>query len=312
MTCRNKGASWILSISDVKVRICGDVTAAHIVQVLINLFSGFAFPDDPGSDSPPTLSCHYLSGPYDAFSPEPIDLTKTDHPIKARLYQIANRLQGPCTDEDPGMFVVGFLNGCLFYRQGSGRALCLLFCGKDGGDFLVGSLHKLLFVFLCLAMAEESRFLIHGAAVKNGPDGYIFWGASGAGKTTVASFSARQHVLSDDAPLLMKIRDHYFCCATPFCQLNRAGQDFESLHHLVAIRRQFFLHKAEALNMMDRAKSEALMEILSRHLHGFRFMNRLLKGKAFHFFYEFCLHTPAQDLYFTKDNRFWELIFPKG
>jgi len=310
MICRNKEASWVLSISDVKVRICGDATAARIVQMLKHLFPGFAFPDDAVSDSQLTVSCHCLSMSHEAFSPEPIDVTKTEHPMKVSLYRMANQLHGHCPDHDPDMLVIGFLNGCLFYQQGSKSALCLLFRGTDEGDFVVGSLHKLLFVFICLAMAEKSRFLIHGAAIKKGPDGYIFWGSSGAGKTTVASFSAREQVLSDDAPLIMKSDDHYYCYGTPYCQLDRTDHHFESLHNPVSITRQFFLHQAEGLNINDRAKSEALREILSRHVHGFRFMNRLLKGKAFHFFYEFCLRIPAQDLYFTKDDRFWGIIPP--
>jgi hypothetical protein len=157
-------------------------------------------------------------------------------------------------------------------------------------------------------MAERGRVLVHGAAIRNRQDGYIFWGPSGAGKTTIAGFSDRKDVLSDDAPVLMRREETFFCAPSPFCQLEPYDGGVSQGMQPIPMAMNIFLQQAQDLNLVHKKMSDALAEIISGHIHGFELMDNVLKKKVFHFIYDFCTQIPAYDLCFTKDNRFWKLL----
>ncbi|MCX7982656.1 MAG: hypothetical protein N2572_07085 [Syntrophales bacterium] len=190
---------------------------------------------------------------------------------------------------------IGFLNGLLSFYWGEGKAKLVLFADREGNNFLTGSAHRLLFVSFALWAAEHNEYLVHGAAFGNKKRGFLFWGSSGAGKSTISAFFPPDEFFSDEAPLLYRKNGSFYCARTPFNQT--VTIDSSSLASS-RIKRCFFLHKHDKLFITQRDRRTALAEIMKGHIHGFPFMPREVKKKAFDFFLDFSYAVPAFDLYF--------------
>lgn len=200
--------------------------------------------------------------------------------------------------------LIGFLNGVLAYNVRSQRGHLHLF-RSTGKNFLMGSLYKLLFLFMAIAMAEQNKFMIHGAGIVRKSEGFLCLGASGAGKSTVAGYVSREDVLSDDAPVISKERGGFTIHASPFSQVNLFEKKAVNHHQNEApLTKLMFLKQANHVDLKFRDKRSALAELLQKHLHGFDLMDRELKVSVFHFCYELCSSVPVFDLYFQKDGQF--------
>ena len=299
--------SWILSVGGKNIRIGADRDAADIILMLRKLFTDFNIPDlQVHIDAEFIVRYAPSFNGYQTLSKKPTNLRKTQLFTELQRQMQLEVFSDGINGADDHDLAVGFCNGMMIYNDRSKRAICILWQGGQEENFLVGSLHKLLFIFLCLFMAAREYFFVHSAAVQYEGRGYIFWGPSGAGKTTIAGFAEKHNVYSDDAPIIFRKQDAFFCSVSPYRQLDKpTGQ---STRRTIPIHKNIFLHKANDLRIIDRSSSQALAEIIPSHFHNYEFMSLDMKRKAFDFSYDLCRTVPSYDLYFTKDNRFWDLI----
>lgn len=63
---------------------------------------------------------------------------------------------------------------------------------------------------------KQGGLLFHGAGIVRGGQGFLFFGRSGSGKTTVARLSPHDTVLNDDLVVLMPSDDDWTMWSTPF------------------------------------------------------------------------------------------------
>ena len=63
---------------------------------------------------------------------------------------------------------------------------------------------------------EDDCLFFHGAGIINNNSGYVFFGPSNAGKTTVTEFSTNYSILGDDMVMLRKSNGKFHVYATPF------------------------------------------------------------------------------------------------
>lgn len=307
MRCPSRRDSWVLSLQACDIRLVADEAATPVLTALRSLFLGFVTSASKGIQGELTVLLDASSAYDQRFTADLQDLNIMGHPLAAHLDQVITSRCGWLAAEGERVIKIGFLNGVLAYNRGRRKAVCLLFRERANKPFWVGSLHKLLFIFLCLLMADSGRYFVHSAAIRRGQEGFIFWGASGAGKTTVAGFSKRRDVLSDDAPILWREEGDFYCSPSPFVQLEHHGE--EIIHaSRVPVKRNLFLHHSPVLMLEKKRPSEALHEILSGHIHGYEWMDRDSKTKAFYFFCDYCRQIPAFDLHFSKDDSFWTLV----
>lgn len=208
---------------------------------------------------------------------------------------------------------IAFLNGCLFFDEGTGRGFIYLFYSKKAIHFMA-SLLKLIFVFTCFTLAGRDRIMVHGAGIGSGRGkdraGYLFVGKSGAGKSTVAGLSPGGRLLSDDAvAVAVGGADAIHIHATPFRQSEMVGMERKRLY----LRREklagiYFLHQAAETITTPREERAAFAELLKDHIHCFEIMGAPLKRQAFFVCRRLCAAAPAWDLYFRKDPSIWEII----
>jgi len=78
------------------------------------------------------------------------------------------------------------------------------------------ALDSLLRMFLSWALLPEQGFLLHAATVVHHGKAYVFFGRSGAGKSTVSRLSPSGSVLTDEISLLKCVDGEWRAFGTPF------------------------------------------------------------------------------------------------
>jgi len=208
---------------------------------------------------------------------------------------------------------IGFLNGCLIFDESSNGGLIYIFYSEAANHF-VATLLKLLFVFTCLTMVNRGRLMVHGAGIKKGKGrgGYLFFGTSGTGKSTVAALSSGDVILSDDVTVIEVAGGACHIHATPFRQVGSEQSSPKRLYlQHEKLDKLLFLHQSAMTSIQPREQRNAFTELLKEHLHCFEVMGEPLKRQAFHLCRAVCEMTPSYDLFFRKDPGFWELVLAK-
>ncbi|MHB8910157.1 MAG: hypothetical protein ACYDAA_14890 [Syntrophales bacterium] len=295
-TCRNKMKKIIVIVAGTSVVIEADEDIATLLKPLNQVFRGFLKPQGPATVQL-TVSYNHIKT-FRRFSAFPRRLAPNED-RKSLMGEVKERYR---FSEAP--LVVGFLNGVLAYNGYSQRGHICLF-RSHGKNFITGSLHKLLFLFIAIVLTEQGKLMIHGAGLKLGAEGCLFVGHSGSGKTTVAGYAPREGVLSDDAPVVTRNGGAFTIHASPFSQVDLFDCKAADHHRKEApLRRLIFLKKANHLELKRRDKRSALAELLQAHIHGFELMDRDLRTRVFQFCGDLCAAVHTFDLHFQKDNRF--------
>jgi len=291
----------ILVIAGTSITIQTDEATAFLITPLKEFYRGFLKTRGLTSIEL-TVSYNHLFA-YHKFKTFPIDLREKQDVQTLQLLRHVERLY---PFDTPLLF--GFLNGILAYNPKSPKAHIHLF-RSDGKNFIMGSLHKLLFLFMAIIMADQGKLMIHGAGLRIKSEGCLFLGASGAGKSTVAGYAERKDVLSDDGPVVTRNRGAFTIHASPFSQVDLFDGKARNHHRKeVQLTKLVFLRQANCLDLKRRDKRSALAELLRDHIHGFDFMGSELKTRVFWFCCDLCTSVPAFDLYFQNDDRFLSLF----
>ncbi|MGA3206868.1 MAG: hypothetical protein ABSE05_03485 [Syntrophales bacterium] len=294
----------ILSIADIRIAVRVEKHLEGFLAPLTTLFSGFL---SNASEPAAFLNVSYDHlRTYPNFKDMTADLHAENCPAGKELINQIGKVY-PISRHS---IVVGYLNGCLAYNLSSNEAYLLLFGSHDQNNF-VATLHKMLFIFFSFVLGEKNRFLVHGAGLedKHGEGGFLFLGDSGTGKTTVASFAGMDAVLSDDAPVLGTEDGIFYIFSSPFSQVNMFEErSSDYFRKKVQLRRLLFLIKADELRVLPRERHTAMMQMLKSHVHSFELLNRELRISAFNFCYDLCRSIPAYDLYFQKNDKFWDAL----
>ncbi len=288
-----------LVIAGTLVAVQLDGAMAALQSQLRDIFRGFLAP--AGSAAVRLIVSYDHRTAFNQFAANPALITQTEDSVPllrrvAELYPFDRPL------------VIGFRNGILAYRVGAQEALLYLFRSEER-NILVGSLLKLLFLFLAVVMVERDRLMVHGAGLRLGSEGTLFLGVSGAGKSTVAGYAARNDLLSDDAPMITRNGRSFAIHASPFSQVDLFDRKAADHHRREApLTRLVFLRQADRLALEPRDKRSVVAELLREHIHGIAVMGGELRGRAFAFCCDLCAAVPGFDLFFQNDAHFLTLF----
>jgi hypothetical protein len=154
-------------------------------------------------------------------------------------------------------------------------------------------------------LALSQGLLLHSSAVVKNKKAYLFFGASGEGKSTVAELSKSHQVLGDDVIVIKKKGSQYFAFSTPWKQKPFIKPRPCLSAPLEAI---FFLKKAKKISFKPISKPEALVRILSWHTHFFFYTARPMVDKIFFTAARLVKSIPAYEMEFSKDKDFWPAL----
>jgi hypothetical protein len=183
-------------------------------------------------------------------------------------------------------------------------------CGKLAIARLEGDpLHRAFENFLRVVAAHwflrRGSLLIHASGVVRGGAAYLFFGPSGAGKTTVTLQSEGDLILGDDLILLQAKGEAFEACSVPFRGLYREAPETDRAFPLAAAYRliqdrEDFVEEIPA----SRAAAE-LMASLPFVMEGEG------GGRAVEIAARLARVVPVHRLHLRKSPGFWSVIRPQ-
>jgi hypothetical protein len=161
------------------------------------------------------------------------------------------------------------------------------------------------FLRVCIALLafEHEALLFHAAGLVRLGRGYLFFGHSGSGKTTVAQLSPEDLVLNDDLVLLMPAEQRWTVHATPFWNLSQTRPASPRSAPLAAM---FRLVQDREVYLEEMGRGQALAELVAnvpvipadpvRSQKLLELGQRLLRS------------VPAYRLHFLPNASFWSIV----
>jgi hypothetical protein len=187
------------------------------------------------------------------------------------------------------------LEGSINYLTGYGR----LTVSPDSPGSAVE--YALRIVIAILAF-KAGGFLFHGAGILHRGSGYLFFGPSESGKTTVAKLSVGDVILNDDLVLLSKEDGHWIIRATPFTNPGQVKPTYSG----APLSAMFRLVKDQIVYLESMSRGQALAEFVANIpvLTGItEFAEDLLIQSE-----NLIKDIPLYRLHFTLDKSFWKLV----
>lgn len=160
---------------------------------------------------------------------------------------------------------------------------------------------RVIYAWLCL---NVGGLLMHASGVIRREVGYVFFGPSGAGKTTTSRLAAREAaVLSDDLVIIRKKDDQYYLYGVPFkgemSDAPRANQcaPLQAIFRLRQDSRHYLEPMSRVIAVAEMAGSAPFINNVSA-------LNDTLLATC----NQIAQAISVQQLHFRRDDGFWKVI----
>jgi hypothetical protein len=160
--------------------------------------------------------------------------------------------------------------------------------------------------FLRVAVAHQAYLkgglLFHGAGIIHQEKGYVFYGHSGSGKTTVCMLSSDDVVLNDDLLVLMPGDHGWLAYATPFWNPSQVKPANQNMH----IHGFFRLVKDQSVFLKPMSPAQAVSEMIANTpvIPGDLANLPVVLGRC----RQISAAVPQYWLHFLKNATFWKAI----
>lgn len=162
--------------------------------------------------------------------------------------------------------------------------------------------HAMTNLYSAFIVYHQWGLLIHSSCVVESGKAHIFAGQSGAGKSTAARLSEPRQLLSDEATLVQITPTEVIVHNSPFrSEITTCGDSEKA--PLISIQ---LLHQALQNHRIQIRKPDALIQLMDKVFYWAhdpeetKVILQLLRTLVD--------QVPVYELYFKKDNTFWELI----
>ncbi|WP_413307863.1 hypothetical protein AA0X95_08515 [Bacillus sp. 1P10SD] len=162
--------------------------------------------------------------------------------------------------------------------------------------------HALTNLYSSFIVHHNWGLLLHSSCVIEKGKAHIFAGQSGAGKSTAAKLSFPRCLLSDEATLLKITSSGVTVYNSPF-RSELEAEPFEGSVELASIQ---LLHQAVQNKRIQSVKSDALLHLMDKVFFWSR--NQGETKAILKLMTMLVMQVPVYDLFFQKNNTFWELI----
>lgn len=162
--------------------------------------------------------------------------------------------------------------------------------------------HALMNLYSAVIVHRGWGLLIHSSCVVWNDGAYIFAGHSGAGKSTVACLSSPKPLLSDEATIVRVSEEGITVYNSPF----RSDTMPNLAPEPCPLRAVHIIHQAPYVARTVKKKTDAINDLLDKAF--FWAHDALDTVKILRLYEKLIANVPVYDLYFKKDNSFWEAI----
>jgi hypothetical protein len=162
--------------------------------------------------------------------------------------------------------------------------------------------HALTNFYSAYIVYHNWGLLIHSSCVIENGKAHIFAGQSGAGKSTAAKLSQPRDLLSDEATLIKITSDEILVFNSPF----RSEIVTTGTKKCVPLASIQLLNQAIQNKRADLRKADSLIRLMDKIFYWSS--DREETKKIMSLLKMLVERVPAYELYFKKDDSFWELI----
>jgi hypothetical protein len=158
-----------------------------------------------------------------------------------------------------------------------------------------------------LRLFEAGGLLFHAAGLVRQERGYLFFGHSGSGKTTVSRLSPEAIVLNDDLVALLPDANQWHMLATPFSNPTQVALQHTPIGPRSAIvSGAYRLIQDRRVYVEDLPLAQAVAEIVASSpivcADPARTLDLIARARQLH------TAVPIRHLHFLPDNSFWSVV----
>ncbi|WP_442594244.1 hypothetical protein [Neobacillus sp. D3-1R] len=162
--------------------------------------------------------------------------------------------------------------------------------------------HALMNLYSSYIVYHNWGLLIHSSCVIENEKAHIFAGHSGAGKSTAARLSHPRELLSDEATLVKITSDEILVYNSPF-RSDITSNEYMDPTPLASIQ---ILHQSLQNKRVNMKKSDAYIHLMDKVFYWAHDPNET--KNIMELLRTLVDRVPNFELYFKKDDTFWELI----
>jgi len=186
--------------------------------------------------------------------------------------------------------------------EARGRQALLALVRSDGPLFDRG-LENFLRILTASFILDSDGFLLHASGVVRKGRAYVFFGPSGAGKTTVTHLSPGDRVLSDDLTLVVRHDGRYEAAGIPFGMAHHHVPDTCGSFPIASFNR---LVQSREVRREPLAGARAVAEVASSL--PFVMQEASKADRAVDVVASALREIPAYRLHFRRDAGFWDVV----
>ncbi|WP_066056318.1 hypothetical protein [Robertmurraya korlensis] len=162
--------------------------------------------------------------------------------------------------------------------------------------------HAMMNLYSCYIVYRKWGLLLHSSCVIDQNKAHLFTGYSGAGKSTAAKLSNPRILLSDEASIIKIQGNEITVFDSPFrSETESHAKNLTAGIGSIQLLIQSNQNKRELLK-----KSDALMQLMDKVFYWAH--NREDTKNILQLMQQLVQNTPVYELYFQKNESFWELI----
>ncbi len=162
--------------------------------------------------------------------------------------------------------------------------------------------HALMNLYSSFILHHNWGLLLHSSCVIENETAHIFSGHSGAGKSTAAKLSYPRYLLADEATIVKITTQKVIVFDSPF-RSELYSQSLTKPYKLESIQ---LLNKS-LINKRDLLqKSNSVLQLMDKVFFWTKSPEEA--KKIFHLLLKLVSNVPVYNLYFQKNNTFWEMI----
>lgn len=163
--------------------------------------------------------------------------------------------------------------------------------------------HAMMNLYSSFIVHHGWGLLIHSSCVVEGGKAYLFSGYSGAGKSTVAKLSMPRPLLSDEATIVkLNESGKALAYASPF----RSELEMRADQKAYSLKGIYFLRQSQHVAAAPLSKGEGFLQLADKVFYWS--YNPQETTKIFRLCRQLSERVPMFDLYFQKNDSFWEMI----
>ena len=170
--------------------------------------------------------------------------------------------------------------------------------------------HNFFRWYLSPLLIQKNKLMIHSSAIlaHDSKKAYLFFGPSGAGKTTISELASPRKILSDDMNVLHFEKGELLCSAGGVGGLYKPQVPIDKKYKIENI---FWLIQDKHSSVAPSTKKEQFKYLLATCANlPLGSINKTMEDEIFSLTENILSHREIQKLHFPKETSIWSLIDP--